>query len=102
MREEMSFPARGNLRLVAIGGSKLAREAIGTRRATPTKRGRRGGEDEVARGYSGTTREGKVRSRRATAVTVAVAAAVVERKREGPLMQGGPGRRAGRTNDRPV
>jgi len=101
MREEMSFPARGNLRLVAIGGSKLAREAIGTRRAMPTKRGRRG-EDEVARGYSGTTREGKVRSRQATAVAVAVAAAVAERKREGPLTQGGPGRRAGRTNDRPV
>ncbi|KYM79986.1 hypothetical protein ALC53_09512 [Atta colombica] len=28
MRGEMSFPARGNLRLVAIGGSKLAREAV--------------------------------------------------------------------------
>ncbi|KYN33741.1 hypothetical protein ALC56_11999 [Trachymyrmex septentrionalis] len=28
MRGEMSFPARGNLRLDAIGGSKLAREAV--------------------------------------------------------------------------
>lgn len=44
MRGEMSFPARGNLRLVAIGGSKLAREAVGARVA-PTK-GAKGRERE--------------------------------------------------------
>lgn len=49
MRGEMSFPARGNLRLVAIGGSKLAREAVGARVA-PTKGAKgRESESEVAR-----------------------------------------------------
>lgn len=65
MRGEMSFPARGNLRLVAIGGSKLAREAVGARVA-PTK-GAKGRERARAklREYSVRIREGKVRSRRA-------------------------------------
>lgn len=69
MRGEMSFPARGNLRLVAIGGSKLAREAVGARVA-PTK-GAKGRESERERAraklreYSVRIREGKVRSRRA-------------------------------------
>lgn len=53
MRGEMCFPARGNLRLVAIGGSKLTREAIGTRRAASTKRGRR----ERTKLCAGTLRE---------------------------------------------
>lgn len=47
MRGEMSFPARGNLRLVAIGGSKLAREAVGARVA-PTK-GTKGSERKIKR-----------------------------------------------------
>lgn len=71
MRGEMSFPARGNLRLVAIGGSKLAREAVGARVA-PTKgvKGRdkeqeRERERTRLREYSARMREGKVRSRRA-------------------------------------
>lgn len=54
MRGEMSFPARGNLRLVAIGGSKLAREAIGTRRAAPR---RRGVDDERTKLRAGTARD---------------------------------------------
>lgn len=101
MRGEMSFPARGNLRLVAIGGSKLAREAIGTRRAAPTKRGRRGRRTKLCAGTTGGGRiggrEGKVRSRRATAV----AAATVERKREGPLVARGAARETRGTDGRP-
>jgi len=64
VRREMSFPARGNLRHVAIGGSKLARE-YGRCSCCANEEGRERGrererEDVAARG---TTRERKVRSR---------------------------------------
>jgi len=61
VEREMSFPARGNLRHVAIGGSKLARE-YGAHAARMKRDGR---EEEKERGRScaGRTRERKVRSR---------------------------------------
>lgn len=52
---ERCFPARGNLRLVAIGGSKLAREAVGARVA-PTK-GAKGREGETEREVARIQRE---------------------------------------------
>ncbi|KYQ48024.1 hypothetical protein ALC60_12984, partial [Trachymyrmex zeteki] len=63
MRGEMSFPARGNLRLVAIGGSKLAREAVGDRVA-PTKGAEgREREREDARGESAQSTSGGQKKR---------------------------------------
>lgn len=61
----MSFPARGNLRLVAIGGSKLAREAVSVL-VLCAKEGQkeREREREDARGESAQQSTKKRRARR--------------------------------------
>lgn len=93
MRGEMSFPARGNLRLVAIGGSKLAREAVGARVA-PTK-GAKGRDGERARGEArscANTARGCERGK----------CAVGERRAEEERDRPGVRRARGETDGRPV